>query len=335
MYQDAHDPIPVSYATASPVALVPHIAHTYGLQVTDCHLLLRGVGDTYLVATAGAKYILRVYRATHRTLAQAQEEANWLATLHGSGVPVSFPIPAADGSLVLQLSMPDGLRPATLFSWAPGTSPAVLTPNMLQAFGTTVAAMHNVAAVTPVTGHRTQLSPNTTLLHPLAQLQSFLSHDPATWQWLQDAAKQTTAQLDTFMASQMPSGYCHFDLLPKNFHFDGDTPALFDFDFLSTGWLANDLMTFRQHLALDSLMGRISKQDEQASWQTFLDAYTKVRPLHPDELSAIPWLSLGFWLYYSGFHTTHDQFYTYIQPAHLSGRMALIRKLVEAQWHAG
>jgi len=94
-------------------------------------------------------------------------------------------------------------------------------------------------------------------------------------------------------------------------------------------------MTFWQHLALDVHFGRITQTVADEAYAVFLDAYREYRPLSEQELAAVPWLSLGFWLFYMHFHTTHDQFYPFVQPGHLKLRTDLVRKLMERNWPAG
>jgi hypothetical protein len=56
------------------------------------------------------------------------------------------------------------------------------------------------------------------------------------------------------------------------------------------------------------------------------------RPITEQELAVVPYLGLGFWLFYMGFHTTHDQFYVFTQPSHLKLTTGWLRKMVETYW---
>jgi len=107
------------------------------------------VGDTYLVESGGDRYILRVYRSSHRNRVQIGAEVDLLLALQRAEVSVSS-LFGSDGNI----------------------------------------------------------------FNPLRR-----------WK---------LAQLDV---SAFSTGYCHFDFLPKNFHFDGDSVTFFDFDFMATaGW---------------------------------------------------------------------------------------------------
>lgn len=125
------------------------------------------------------------------------------------------------------------------------------------------------------------------------------------------------------------------DFLPKNFHFENDQVTFFDFDFMGRGWLVNDIMSFWQHLILDVYTKRMSLDDAKNAYGIFLISYHAVRPFSEEELQAVPYLSLGFWLFYMGFHTTHEQFYQYLQPAHLKKVIGFLRQLVNDYWKMG
>ncbi|WP_315824545.1 phosphotransferase [Paraflavitalea speifideaquila] len=124
-----------------------------------------------------------------------------------------------------------------------------------------------------------------------------LAHDPETYVWLQLMASQVEKKLLHLNAAAFPKGYCHFDFLPKNFHFEGDNVTFFDFDFMGYGFLINDIMTFWQHLTLDVFAGRMTQQAAREAYAVFLQGYRAIRPVSEQELAGVPYLSLGFWLF--------------------------------------
>lgn len=144
--------------------------------------------------------------------------------------------------------------------------------------------------------------------------------------------REVEKKLPAFSTAGFSTGYCHFDFLPKNFHFENDSVTFFDFDFMGFGWLVNDIMSFWHHLALEVHTGRITKEAAATAYQFFLQGYREHRTVSEAELATVPYLSLGFWLFYMGFHTTHDQFYIFSQPAHLKAYVAVIRHIVEVHW---
>jgi Ser/Thr protein kinase RdoA (MazF antagonist) len=73
----------------------------------------------------------------------------------------------------------------------------------------------------------------------------------------------------------------------------------------------------------------MSESALQEAFPIFLRAYREVRAVSDEEIAAIPFLSLGFWLYYLGFYTTHDQFLPLLYNPHLKARTNLIRQIME------
>jgi Ser/Thr protein kinase RdoA (MazF antagonist) len=320
---------PTTYSTLCAEALAKFIAASFGLTETHCQLILRGVGDTYELTTAEGKYILRVYRSTHRSKQQIEEETAFLLALQQAGVPAAYPVMAINGAHILELNAAEGLRHAVLFDYARGKVVNVLNEEQLTALGLQTARMHDVAATMPVNRSRWTFDEATTLIKPLQILQPLLDAD--TYAWYEKTVATVSAQLAAMDTASFSYGICHYDLLPKNFHFDGNKLTFFDFDFMGYGWLINDLMTFRQQLLLDVIFGRSTAEVAERSFIVFMDAYKSRRPLSAEEEAAIPLLAPGFWLFYSAFHTTHDQFYPFIHPAHLSQRFAMVRRLLEKQ----
>jgi len=318
---------PAVYSTLSPAALADYVGQRYGFAGTQCHFLVRGVGDTYEVITATEKYILRVYRPSHRTRAQIVAEIELLLAAKQAGVSLSYPVPDSTGQYLHTFAAAEGERHAVLFSYAPGHSVAILNEAQLQSLGHQLARFHEVSSTLPLGDKRWTFDPETTLTKPLRLVEPYFTELPEEYAWWQQAAGKTITHLTQTDTTHFATGFCHYDLLPKNFHFANNTPTLFDFDFFGHGWLINDLMTFRTHLDLDVHFNRQTRAAADQAFNTFLTAYRGIRPLSDAEAAVIPWLSLGWWCFYMGFHSTHDQFYPLVQPGQLSARTALIRQL--------
>ena len=334
-------------------ALAGLVSERYGLSHVNCQFLLRGVGDPYMAETSSGRYILRAYRASHRNESQIRAEVELLLALKRAGVPVSYPLPDLNGEPVQVVQAAEGRRHLVLFSYAPGRSVPVLSPGQLRSLGREMARFHDVSAMfepgvtlgpgggPPCTeapdgealgAGRWRFDLETTLFGPLAQLEPYFSEDPVGYAWLVEAAKVAEKKLSGLDQSEFSSGYCQFDFLPKNFHFEGDSVTFFDFDFMGYGWLVNDIMTFWQHLEVEATLDRMTREAANEAFALFLAAYKSYRPAREQELEAIPYLSLGFWLFYMSFHTTHDQFYPFIQPAQLKLRLGLIQQLMARNW---
>jgi Ser/Thr protein kinase RdoA (MazF antagonist) len=324
---------PTTYSTLSPDALADYIGQRYTLESVKCQFIVRGVGDTYLVTSSGKRFILRIYRSSHRTLGNIQAEVSLLNALHMADVSVSYPVADKEGGQIQALQAAEGIRHAVLFTYAEGRSYNILSDNQLRNFGKEMARFHNVSAMVVLEEARWTLDTTSTLDEPLAAAKDYFKEDPATYAWLLQAVETVKTALAAIPADHFSSGYCHFDFLPKNFHFDTeDRITFFDFDFFGRGWLIYDIMTFRQQLLLDKMMGRLTDEQLEKTFAMFLEAYRSERDLSEEEQAAIPYLGLGFWIFYMGFHMTHDQFYPHMQLHMLQSRFGLIRKLMEEEW---
>jgi Ser/Thr protein kinase RdoA (MazF antagonist) len=152
------------------------------------------------------------------------------------------------------------------------------------------------------------------------------------YEYLAAKGRQIANHLGSLDSSQFSYGYCQYDFMPKNFHFDAlNNITFFDFDFAGEGWLANDLMSYWVHFALNTTLGRSTQEHSEKEFGIFLAAYQEIRPLSEEEIKAIPYLNFGFWIFYMAFHYEHfDDFSSqFWGPRWLKDRIGLIRKLIE------
>lgn len=318
-------PFPATYSTLAPDALAALIATRYGRTDVRCTLISRGVGDTYSVESAEGKAILRVYRPTHRSPAEIATELKVLVAARQAGVSVSYPIDDRENLPIQTLDAVEGPRYAVLFTYAEGRPVAHPDKVQSRALGREVAKFHKVTKDWAYDGSRWVYDNQTTLFGPLRQIEPFFVEYPEGHAWLMEAAEHTAAKLN---ALDLPRGYIHYDFLPKNFHYAGDAPTLFDFDFLGYGWFAHDIMSYWQYLETEVFTRRMERSAADAAYEGFLRGYTGERALSDGELKAVPLLMLGFWVFYMGFHTTHDQFLPYLATASLRARTEALKKLV-------
>lgn len=323
---------PTLYSTLSPSALGELVTEKYDLANVQCQLLVRGVGDTYSITSAGGPAILRVYRSSHRSRPQIQAELELLLALKQANISVSYPISDTSGEIIQELDAAEGKRYAALFSFAPGGSVLKFSNKQLEQLGTEMARFHNISSTITLSDKRWNYDVESTLIRPLEIVRPAFKGNQEDYLWWQKATSKAAEKLCQADTSGFSNGYCQYDFLPNNFHFDEEKITLFDFDFLGYGWLINDITTFWTHLSLDVLFNRISQAEADAAFSTFLQAYRSWRSVSEAELAVMPYLSLGWWCYYMAFHTTHDQFYTLTQPAQLKLRTGYIRRLAERYW---
>ncbi|CAD5253854.1 MULTISPECIES: phosphotransferase enzyme family protein [unclassified Imperialibacter] len=321
---------PTSYSTLSAQALGKYIEQAYHWRSVHCELLLRGVGDTYVVKAEGQKYILRIYRHDIRSYEQVAAEVELLLQVKAAGVPVSVPIADTKGRYIHAFEAAEGKKYGVLFSFAPGKIIPVLNDEQLKTLGYEMARFHEISSALMLTYPRWTFDIETTLQRPLKMIDPYFADNKEDYRWLQQAAEKASAAIKEVNDSSFSKGYCHYDFMPKNFHIDDNGQfTFFDFDFMGYGWLVNDIMTFKVSLDLDVQYGKLKREAANEAFATFLKAYQSHKPVTEAELSMIPHLSLGFWLFYLGFYTTHDQFLPLLQSPHLGRRVHMIRQMTE------
>jgi Ser/Thr protein kinase RdoA (MazF antagonist) len=160
---------PASYSTLCPLALAAMITERYGIRHLQCELILRGVGDTYLVESPTDRYVLRAYRSSHRSLSQIKAEMELLLALKAAGVLVSYPIADLSGGNIQALEAAEGKRHVVLFSYAPGQPVAHLNETQLRTLGHQMARFHDVSSIITLGDKRWNFDLDTTLFRPLEQ----------------------------------------------------------------------------------------------------------------------------------------------------------------------
>jgi Ser/Thr protein kinase RdoA (MazF antagonist) len=321
---------PTQYSTLSAPALAGHIQSRYGLPALRCRYLLRGVSDTYLAENPGGKYIFRVYRNPHRSLTQIKGEVELLTILKERGAAVSYPIPDRHGNTVQVFNAAEGERYGVLFSFAPGSSVYDMNDRQLRTVGNGVAFIHNITSQVELQHPRKAYDLQSTLVWPLETLKPAFKeyHYPEGHAWLAETAEKVIRRMEAFNTQAFSYGYCHYDLLAKNFHFDeNENVTFFDFDFAGKGYLANDLMTFLVHFFL--LVRDFGWTSERARerFGIFVEGYREVRPVSDEELAAIPCLGFTFWTFFLNFqYENFDDWSNFFFGARfLKSRVALIK----------
>ncbi|MEQ9102526.1 MAG: phosphotransferase [Imperialibacter sp.] len=321
---------PTSYSTLSASALEQYIAKAYHWSVVRCELLLRGVGDTYLIQVSNQKYILRIYRHDIRSYEHVAAEVELLLQLKAAGVPVSVPIADTEGRHIHTFEAAEGKKYGVLFSYAAGQFVSVLDDNQLKTLGFEMARFHEVSTDLVLTYPRWTFDIETTLQQPIKAIQPYLGAESEDCRWLEQAANKASTAIKNVDDTSFSKGYCHYDFMPKNFHIDDNGQfTFFDFDFMGYGWLVNDIMTFKISLDLDVQYGKLKREVADKAFATFLKAYQSHKTVSDAEIGMIPPLSLGFWLFYLGFYTTHDQFLPLLQPPHLGKRVQMMRQMMQ------
>jgi Ser/Thr protein kinase RdoA (MazF antagonist) len=325
---------PTQYSTLSASALKDSLEKSYGFHGMNCRLLLRGVSDTYVLEGTESKYIFKVYRDSHRSLDEIKGEAELLNKLKEGGAKVSYPIPDLNGEQIQAFNAAEGVRHGVLFSYANGKNVYDLSDQQLHVVGREMAFNHNITSGIHLQHERKPYTIETTLTRPLALIRTaFEQYDYAEgYAYLTEVANQVIRKMESFDTSAFSVGYCHYDYLPKNFHFDeNDRFTLFDFDFAGEGFLANDLLSFQVHFFFHTIYGKVSQEEAERQFDVFLKAYQQIRALSAEEIEAIPYLGIMFWIFYLGFayENFDDWSNSFFGPRYLRERVATIKRYAD------
>lgn len=321
---------PAQYSTLSSTALQSYLINAYQLPAdTKCRLLIRNVSDTYLLENDDSKYIFKIYRDAHRNLEEIDAEVELLNALKASGNAVSYPISDQHKQQIQQFNAIEGTRNGVLFSFAVGKVVHDLNENQLITLGKETAKLHQTTSVIKLSHPRPFFNFQTTLIDPLLTLETHLQDIPAELNYLKEISARVIKKFESFDTKSFLTGYCHYDLFPKNFHFDEhDRITFFDFDFAGHGYLINDLMSFLNHYFFHQLHNAITKEQAAINFEIFLTAYQEVRPLSADEIDAIPYLGICFHIFFLRFFYDNfdDWSNTFLTPKYTRHRVDLIRK---------
>jgi len=320
---------PAQYSTLSAVALKAHIEEAYGFANLSCRLLTRNVSDTYILEDDHSKYILKIYRYSYRTLDELKGEVELLNILKDNGAPVSYPITDLAGNQIQQFQAAEGIRYGVLFSFAKGKVFPIPDDEQLRIIGRNIAAIHNITSVCELHHERIVYNIETTLEKPLKTIAKRFAELPDEYACLQNLADKVIERLKEFDTSEFSYGYCHYDFLPKNFHFDeNNNITFFDFDWAGKGFLVNDLMTFFVQFFFLIHFKAITREEADRLFGVFVEGYREQRDISEWELEAIPYLGLMFWIYAFGFYEENfDDFsIAFLTPKFIRERVELIKK---------
>jgi Ser/Thr protein kinase RdoA (MazF antagonist) len=273
---------PVAYSTLDSSALRRQLLPLFRIgPVVRCDFWNRGLSDVYLVETLSAKYVLRISHAHWRTQSDVRFELEFLDYLRQRGTPVAVPLRTRNSELSVEISAPEGLRYASLFTYAPGRIPVGdLNAEQSHKLGETVAKMHLLSENFRSTVHRQHLTLEYLLDESLGVIEPYLRFRSEDLAYLRRLIDQIKDRLSDLPKAFPYWSLCWGDPHSGNVHFTDDGHlTLFDFDQCGYGWRAFDLAKFLQ-VSLRTGMARKVRD-------AFVEAYQVVHPLTQQELDAL------------------------------------------------
>ncbi len=323
---------PTQYSLLSAAGLNKYLATKYGLENTTCRLLIHNVSDTYLVESKDDdnKYIFKVFRNAHRTAEEINGEIELLNILNDKGARVSIALKDLEGHYVQLFHVAEGVKRGVMFSFAPGKVAYNLSEAQIKIIAHEIAVIHNITANLDLSYERKSYDVDILLTNPVNVLKPAFKDLTKEYEYLKEVSERVAGKIRQFDMTKFSYGYCHYDFLPKNFHFTEDNHVtFFDFDFAGKGLLANDIASFYVFFFIEVFATKRFTQDEaDGLFAVFIKSYREVRPFSEDELKSIRYLGFAFWVFYLGFQYENFEDWSnmFFGPNFLRERIKLLRQ---------
>ncbi len=277
--------IQIRYSLFDTTALAARLAQLYGFSTVTCRFFKNGLNDVYILQADGKTCYCRVSLAGVHSHAEIVEEIQFVLRLQEAGVSVVRPMPTTDGNYVIPLTAPEGERFAVLFAEVPNC-PGGEATNRLRHIGRLLAQVHtaadNLSPSFPLRA-RPSLHDNLLVDNPIRLLTPHMGKRPDKMEQICRTAPLFWEKVLSLLPMETPCyGICHGDFQPNNFYFQGETPAVFDFDCMGYGYRAYDLGVLLANLSFGD-----TEIHEKDPWKTILDGYNEIRTLTENESTAI------------------------------------------------
>lgn len=287
---------PVSSSILNGEALSLFLYKKYDLSpASTCQLIKAGINHTYFVKDQSLKWIFRVYSLNWRSRLEIAEEIRLLTALRDAQIPVSHPIPAADGEYIQTLLAPEGERFGVLFSYAEGDKLHQFSLETHCEIGAIMARLHQVTQNFKL--ERVSYSPEVLLINSMAQFQPFLPADCAEMDFIKSTQKYLLDYLADIQVQELRTGAVHLDIWFDNLNISktGEV-TIFDFDFCGNGWLCLDVAYY----VLQVHSVERDKPECLPKVQSFIRGYESVTPLSAEEKRVLPMLGVCLYFFYLG-----------------------------------
>jgi len=272
----------------------------------DTILLMNTLSEVHQINTANSKFILKIYRDQFSSKDEVEGEVELLLILHQHGLNVSSPLPNSNGDFLQIIHAKNELCYGVLYEFAPDIVSYNMDDNQIATVSREIARMHLVTANLKLRFYRKELNVDCLITQPIRRLKKVFKNLKLDYQQLSDNAQLVRNRIDALDTSLLSYGYCHYDLLPHNYHFNtnGDV-TFFDFELSARGYLINDIVSFFAHYFLQVMHGLATVEEANHAFFLLIKNYTKVRPINDAEIKAFPYFGFAFFLYHLDYDYEH------------------------------
>jgi homoserine kinase type II len=237
--------------------------------LTELVGIKQGIQNTnYLLRTTKGKYILTLYEQRNVREEDLPFFLGLMEHLAQKGVACPLPIRPMQGELVSRLCG----CPAAIIGFLVGKTLGRITPEDCEGLGHAMADMHVASADFPLRRANTLGLPD--------------------WERLLAACKSRADEVRAGLGAllqTLPRGVIHADLFPDNVFTENNLSYdMFDFYFACNDFLAYDLA-----ICLNAWCFEYNTSFNVTKARALISGYTRVRPLCPLEIDALPVLARG------------------------------------------
>lgn len=277
---------PVQNSLLSELALAQWLSTHYALPTTtSCRFWSRSINDTYLIQGGKTTFFLRITPTGWRSYEQIDAEIELLHFLRQHNFAVPEPIPQKNGAYIQTFDAPEGPRYAVAFSFAPGQSPAPMTPGYSYHYGQAIAQLHTLTDMYFQTHAYPQFDLENMLDKPLVLLKPIFTEHEDDWAYLHEISNELRVAVTHLPQTSPFYGICHGDVNDTNIHFDDHNKwTLIDFEHAGYGWRVFDISNF----ILAQVNQGGTPEAINAIRTAFLEGYQSIRSLSESELAALP-----------------------------------------------
>ena len=282
----------IEYSVISSLSLSLILTEIYDLpEKVEVEYLHQGFNDTYLVTTEASKYTLRIYRHNWKSLDDIRGEIDLLLLLKDAHIPVSYPIANTEGDFIIELTCPEGIRYAVLFSYALGENIPSLNNETARLLGEHLGRLHNITEKREDERLSKRYTYSEIFTYTNKLLKSRLGDSIDIFQKVSSIEQKLAEKIDIDKLEQLPKGICHGDPHYENTFLEKSSKkmTLFDFDFCGYGYLHYDLGSFFHY-----------ERNSDQNKAKFLEGYKQIRPLTVEDKKLIPYFEILMRVFHLG-----------------------------------
>lgn len=256
--------------------VINNILKAYEVEDYETQLIQDGFHETWAVHSEPKK-ILRIYKKSHRSLPEIENELSYLDYLAKYHVAIAPPIKNLKGELFSHFDNDISV----LFPFACGKIER--DPNNEQSYmaGVEMAKLHIYSAQFQPKQKLKTYDFNELLYHPLEQLNHHFEEKNETLEYILQQGFQTANIMKDLDSSFFEMGIIHNDLHLENCFFNHNSSfTMFDFDFFGIGYYIYDISIFIWSLFKDSALHKARPE----AAKHFVKGYLSQRHIRPEEL---------------------------------------------------